>query len=138
MTIGESIINLIVSIVLVVVFKKGLIGIALGTLFSHLVVQAFILPFHACRKSGISFVGVLKDAGFKGLLASIIFGILCFYLKKTFNTDTWILFFTQVGMAVLVYIPIAFTFLVSSEDRKSFVKFTHSVKYRKNKRSPQE
>lgn len=120
MTIGESIINLIVSIVLVVVFKKGLIGIALGTLFSHLVVQAFILPFHACRKSGISFAGVLKDAGFKGLLASIIFGISCFYLKKTFNTDTWILFFTQVGMAVLVYIPIAFTFLISSEDRKRF------------------
>jgi O-antigen/teichoic acid export membrane protein len=118
MTVIEAITNLMLSISFVLIFNWGMLGIAAGTLGSHLLIQTIIVPSYACRKVGLNWGRILLTTGSKGLLAGGVFAIICRGLQPFFLTLSWVTFFIQVGICILCYIPITFLILVSADDRK--------------------
>lgn len=120
MTVFEAIINLIFSISFVVFFDWGLIGIAAGTFVSHLIIQTVILPHYACREAGLSWVQILFKIGGRGLIAGIVFLLLCFCVQRLFIANNWLLFFSQIGLVTLGYIPIVWLLILPSGDKENF------------------
>lgn len=58
-TIAEGLANLGLSLVLIQPF--GLIGVAVGTVLPMIVVRLFVLPWFACRKTGLPYPGFLAE-----------------------------------------------------------------------------
>ena len=118
MTIVESLTNLLLSIVFVVVFNLGLVGVALGTLVARLFTSSTILPLYACKKIGINVWRYVLDIGGRGVLAGGCFMAASWGVQRLLPAGNWVEFFLQVGVAIAVYCPIALLFLVPGDDRR--------------------
>ena len=118
MTIVESITNLFLSIIFIVVFDLGLVGVAFGTLGARLLTSAVMLPLYACKKIGINVWHYAIDIGGRGLLAGGSFILVSFVVQNLLPDGSWVEFFVQVVVATLVYCPIALLFLVPGDDRR--------------------
>ena len=118
MTIVESFTNLLLSIVFVVVFDLGLVGVALGTLVARILTSAAIVPLYACRKIGINLWRYVVGIGGRGLVTGTIFAGICYGVQQLLPSGTWMEFSVQVAAATLGYIPVAFMILVSRDDRR--------------------
>ncbi|MGD9825932.1 polysaccharide biosynthesis C-terminal domain-containing protein [Desulfobacter sp.] len=128
MTVVEAVINLILSISFVVVLDWGMLGIAAGTLGSHLLIQTVILPSYACRKVGLNWGKILLTTGSRGLLVGGLFAMVCYFLQHFFLTPTWIAFFIQVTICIICYIPIVLLLLFSPDDRNRLLKKANGIK----------
>jgi peptidoglycan biosynthesis protein MviN/MurJ (putative lipid II flippase) len=128
MTVLEAVINLALSISLVVFWNWGLIGIAAGTLGSHLLIQTIILPYYACDKAGINWFRFFTITGSKAVLAGFSFFFICYAIQKGFEVRTWVGFLIQVGAAACCYFSITWLLLVSEDDRKRILRWV-SLKY---------
>lgn len=114
----EAIANLALSLLFVLVFGWGLAGVAAGTLAARLLVRTFILPWYACVKAGINWWSFLLRVGGTGVLAGVIFAGCCLLLKHMLGADSWGRFWANVGLSLVIYIPIAILILVPKNDRK--------------------
>ncbi len=121
MTIVESLANLLLSIVFVVVFDLGLAGVALGTLVARLFTSSTILPLYACSKIGINIWRYVFDIGGRGLLAGGGFLVASWGVQHLLPSANWVEFFLQIGVAIVVYCPIALLFLVPEDDRRFMI-----------------
>lgn len=128
MTVLEALINLACSISLVIFWNWGLIGIAAGTLGSHLLIQTIILPYYACEKAGINWFRFFTVTGSKAVLTGFSSFFICYAIQKGFEAHTWVGFLIQVGAAVCCYLPITWMLLVSEDDRKRILKWV-SLQY---------
>lgn len=117
MTIFEAIVNLLLSIAFVLVCGWGLNGVAAGTFAAHLMFQTILVPYYACRKTGIDWSNIIFLTGVKGGICGVSFFIACHYIQKFTPSSTWLEFFFQVSFAVLVYLPVAWLILVPANDR---------------------
>ena len=122
MTVLEALINLTVSISLVIFFNWGLIGIAAGTLGSHLLIQTIIMPYYACNKAGINWFNFVMNVGSKALASGILFFLSCYSVQRGFEVRTWIGFFIQITISAACYLPIIWFILFSTDDRKRVIK----------------
>lgn len=114
----ESILNLGLSLVFVLVFGWGLAGVAAGTLISRAVVRTFVQPWYACKKAGIAWGGFLVRIGGAGLLAATMFVAPCLAVRYLIETTSWAIFSLQVAVALAAYCPIALWVLLPAADRK--------------------
>jgi O-antigen/teichoic acid export membrane protein len=117
-TIIEAGLNLGLSLLFVLVFDWGLAGIAASTLVSLFFIRTFIQPWYACRKARIAWRSFLVNVVGSGLLGGVLFVIPCFAIRHMFRTDSWGIFWLQVGLALAVYCPIALWVLFPKEDRR--------------------
>jgi len=122
MTVLEALINLTFSISLVIFFNWGLIGIAAGTLGSHLLIQTIIMPYYACNKAGINWFHFVMNVGSKALASGILFFLSCYSVQRGFEVRTWIGFFIQITISAACYLPIIWFILFSTDDRKRVIK----------------
>lgn len=128
MTVIESLTNLLLSIVFVVVFDLGLAGVALGTLVARLLTTTAVLPLYACKKMGINVCHFVTEIGGRGIIAGGCFLVVTLSVQRLLPSSNWLEFFIQVALAVVLYCPIALLFLVSRDDRKIiFTKFRNTV-----------
>jgi O-antigen/teichoic acid export membrane protein len=122
MTVLEALINLTVSISLVTFFGQGLIGIATGTIVSHLLIQTIIMPYYACNKAGINWFHFVLTVGSKALTSSVLFFLICYSIQKLIEVQTWIGFFIQITISLACYLPVIWFVLLPIDDRRRILK----------------
>lgn len=122
LTVLEAVINLVSSTSLVIFWDWGLIGIAAGTLVSHLLIQTILLPYYACDKIGINRFQFFAKIGRDAVISGFSFFLICYAINKSFEVQSWLGFSIQVSMAGFCYLPIAWLVFFSSEDRKRIAK----------------
>lgn len=127
MTVLEALINLVLSISLVIFFNWKLIGIATGTLGSHLLIQTIIVPYYACNKAGINWLHFIMKVGSKALASGCLFFFICYVVQKGFEVRTWIGFFLQITISVACYFPVIWFILFSTNDRNRLIKKISSL-----------
>lgn len=73
-TIAEGLANLALSLILIQ--PLGLIGVAIGTVVPMVVVRLFVIPWFACRRTGLSYRGFLGEVWTPVLLPAAAAGTL--------------------------------------------------------------
>jgi O-antigen/teichoic acid export membrane protein len=116
--VAEALTNLGLSVLFVAVFGWGLAGVAAGSLAARLVSRAFIVPWYACRKIGLSFGRFLLETAGPACLAAAAFAGVCYVIRIGFPTVSWRQFVVQVALALACYALIAWILLVPQVDRR--------------------
>ena len=120
MTVFEAIVNLLLSLTFVLIYDWGLNGVAGGTFAAHLLFQTIIVPYYACRKAGIDWSRIIFLTGVKGGFCTTAFFITCHYIQQLTPSRTWLEFFFQIVLAIFIYLPVAWSILVPTTDRRRF------------------
>ncbi|MGD8386279.1 MAG: oligosaccharide flippase family protein [Desulfobacteraceae bacterium] len=120
--IAQAILNLGITLVFVLIFKWGLMGVAGGTLAARMMTSAFVMPLYICYKAKISISHYFYNIVLRGGIAGLIFAMISFYFKWLFNIHSWLVFGTQICLSIIFYTPIAFLILVPDVDRNRFYK----------------
>lgn len=116
--ITEAFTNLAFSLFFVMILHWGFMGIALGSLVSHILARAFIHPWYACKKVNLSWKNFLVKIGTTGIASVVLFGAWCLLIRQNIPAYSWPLFCLQIGVALAGYVPIALLILVPKDDRK--------------------
>jgi len=119
--VAEALTNLGLSIFFVMVLDWGIVGVAAGTLVARALVRGWVMPWQAVRETGLQAASFLKVIGL-GLLTSGGFGLWSLALRKFIVEESWTMFWVQVALALVGYIPMAFFLLVPPVDRKRFLR----------------
>jgi O-antigen/teichoic acid export membrane protein len=114
----EAILNLGLSLVFVLVFKWGLIGVAAGTLVSMAAVRGVIHPWTACRRGGIGIKLFVRRVIIPGVLAGGVFGAWCWGVREYWRAQSWSEFISQTAVACLGYVLIGYYLLLFPIDRQ--------------------
>lgn len=126
----EAVLNLGLSVFFVLVSDWGLAGVAAGTLVARVLVSAVLLPWRANRAvktRAMRFLGVLG----LGLVAGGGFAGWCFLMRSVIPGGSWAMFWVQVALALLGYMPMAFSLLVPPADRNRFLRLLKVVRTRR-------
>ena len=110
-SIGEASSNIVLSIVLVSVFDMGIIGVALGTLFSRVAVRTIGYPMYTTEKLGMSFKAYFLSVGVRALSLIIMTYALFNVITQQKIALTWASFSILVLIATIIYFPLA-TFMM--------------------------
>lgn len=116
--ITEAFANLAFSLFFVMILHWGFMGVALGSLVSHILVRTFIHPWYACQKANLSWKNFLVKIGITGIASVVLFGAWCLLIREMIPGHSWPLFCLQIGVALAGYVPIAMIVLIPSDDRK--------------------
>jgi O-antigen/teichoic acid export membrane protein len=115
---AEALLNLGLSLLFVLVFGWGLVGIAGGTLAARLLVGTFIAPWYACAKAGMSWWDYASRIGGSELVGALLFVGLCFLTSRLLPVHSWAWFFGQIVLVTTGYGVIAVWLLVPAADRQ--------------------
>ncbi len=129
---AEALANLGLSVVFVLGFRAGLPGIAAGTLVACVLVRAGLSPWYACRKIRRSFAKLLLHVGGPAVLTGAGFAAWCLVIRHWLGAESWGLFWLSVALALAGYVPVAFSLLVQSQDRRRFLQALRLVRLAEN------
>jgi O-antigen/teichoic acid export membrane protein len=118
MAVAHAMLNLGLSLFFVMVLKWGLAGVAAGTLVGRLIGGTFIVPWYACRKVKVSWLHYLVDIGGRECASILAFGAACVAIHWAIPCTSWTLFWIQVALALVCYLPVAWAALVPKDDKK--------------------
>ena len=114
----EAITNLFLSIICVLIFKWGLMGVAAGTLFARLMTSTFIIPPYACRKAGINYLRYVSVIVSNAITLGVLFAGICFGIQRILPCNNWFEFFAQVSLTLVLYAPIALLLMIPADIKK--------------------
>jgi O-antigen/teichoic acid export membrane protein len=117
LTVVQAVLNLSLSLLFVIVLEWGLAGVAAGTLVARALTSSIVLPIFVCKKIGASLGRFLTETVGRGLLCGGVFAGTCLLIQRLIPGDSWVIFWVQVCLAVLFYVPFAAIILVPVEDR---------------------
>jgi len=118
LTVAEALLNLGLSLLFVLVFGWGLMGVAAGTLVARLLVGTLVAPWYACAKTGASWRKYVLEIGGMELLVGSLFLGWCLLIRWQWSAESWAAFFGQVALATAGYGVLAFWLLVPAADRR--------------------
>lgn len=121
LTLTQAFVNLGFSLFFVLVLRWGLVGVAAGTLVARLMTSTAILPWYLCRKANLSFSRFALQIGGRGALAGGAFAAACLLMRRVVPGESWTIFWVQVCLALICYVPIATIILVPESDRRRIV-----------------
>lgn len=118
----NAFLNLFLSIVLVQ--KIGVFGVAVGTLFAHLLTSAWFIPLSACRKIDLSFRKYLLEA----ILPPIIVGTIFVFIggigiNLLLPNNNFIYLIIKGAIFALGYIGLYLLFATTKEERTMYKDF---------------
>ncbi len=114
----EAVVNLGLSLLFVLVFKWGLVGVAAGTLVAMAVVRGAVHPWRACVKSGLPGWVFVRKVIVPGLAVGCLFVSWCWLIRWLLPAGSWRGLFTQAGLAMVGYIPMCYFLLLFGIDRR--------------------
>jgi O-antigen/teichoic acid export membrane protein len=100
--VAEAIANLTLSIVLV--NQIGLLGVALGTTIPHLLLTGLLLPWYACKASGLGFVEFYLKVVGRCVLVSLPFLIGALLLNHYVRFPNLAVLFLAIGALTAVHL----------------------------------
>jgi O-antigen/teichoic acid export membrane protein len=98
----EAIANIVMSVVLVQVL--GLVGVALGTLLSHVAIAAVVLPLTTVGVVKVRLSSYYVSTYGRPLLGAIPFGLACYWINAYIVPASLVTFFASVGAAMPLYL----------------------------------
>lgn len=113
---AEAAANLGLSILLVRYY--GIIGVALGTCITLLLTQIFFLPVYTCHVLKLPLLKYFRNAFLPPIIIALPYTALLLSLNAMFYPTSWRLFFTHVGIAVIFFCVLLFTFGIKRDERK--------------------
>lgn len=116
----EGVVNLGLSIVLVQLI--GLPGVALGTAIPSIIIVMFVLPVLSRRAIGIDLTRFYIEGYLRPLLAIVPMAALAYWVRVSFPAANLWIFFGQVALLCLVYLPCAFGLILNANERLQLVK----------------
>ncbi len=113
---AESILNLVISIILIKLY--GIIGVALGTLIPCSVLNIFFVFPKACKFSQSTVTEQLKEIYLPVFLCAIPCAIFLISLKILIPIQSWNIpiLISGSGIAALIYIGLCYLFVLKEED----------------------
>ncbi len=118
-TIGEGVLNLSLSILLVK--RYGIYGVALGTAIPMLIVKLFIQPVYICREVGIPITKYVAGL-FCPFLAGVIYIAAAKVATSMFHIDSYIRLFAVGLVSFLFFAALASMFCLTGDERRFCVK----------------
>ncbi|MBZ0071275.1 MAG: oligosaccharide flippase family protein [Gammaproteobacteria bacterium] len=112
---GEGIINLVLSMILVQ--SMGLMGVALGTAIPHTVIFGVILPIHACSLLGISWWKYITSSLVGPLLNAIPFMLAAWFVHEEVVPTNLVSFFSIVAVLCFLYVITGYRLCLNGEER---------------------
>jgi len=123
--IGEAIINLAISVVLIKYFGFGLIGAAFGTMVPLLVVNLFLIPVYTCRLLKIGYIKYMIENYFPLYLFTAAVGAI-YYLFLPFKPATYFQLFTYSSIILLVFMTFSFFCVLAPNHRRKLIRVISS------------
>ncbi len=130
LSIAEALLNLGMSLFFVLILNWGLAGIAAGTMVSRILLDFFVLLWFTCRKMGIQWQSFGWEIGSRAALVFLLFAGLCLFVRWRIPGTSWFLFFGQIILVMIGYLPIALFLLLPAHDRNRL--FQRIFKWRAN------
>jgi len=113
----QAVVNLLLSIFFVKYCQMGIEGVAWGTFYPRIIFTLFI-GFVVLRWIDLPISVVFKNLIFRWVLSSLIFmGICLAILRLGAPVDRWNVFIVKIILALAAYLPLAWFFLVSKNER---------------------
>lgn len=128
--IGEAVINLLLSIVLIQYY--GLIGVAYGTAIPHIFIALVFLPLYARKACGISLSEYWLASFVRPVLGILPYVFAVWWVKENVEIASLGKFFIYIAMFSIAYVLIAFFIVLLPNERKKFISM---INERLNKRS---
>jgi O-antigen/teichoic acid export membrane protein len=116
-TVVEGIANVGLSILLIQ--KMGLIGVAWGTVITHLITTAFIIPVYTLRTLGMSPREYLTESYLRPVLCALPVGIVCYVCSTVVTAPTWSIFAMEVAAICGLHCILAFLLCLEPQQRDS-------------------
>jgi O-antigen/teichoic acid export membrane protein len=126
-SITEGLLSVCLSVLLVVKFHLGVVGVALGSAIPMVALTRVIVPVYCCRIFQIPVFEFARETLFRWLPAALLFSAPCFLASRIAIPPSWTLFMLKAGILSVVYLPIGF-FLVLSKQEKG-VLISHAKRH---------
>ena len=114
----EALVSVLLSVVFALVLHYGLAGIAAGTLVGRLLISSILMPYHLSKNSKIKIGKFMKEAVVPGVLSGGLFSFLSFSLITLWSPMSWAVFFLQIAILLVLWIPVFYFFLLPEEYKK--------------------
>ena len=112
----EAVLNLLLSLVLVQYY--GIYGVAMGTLFSMVVLRLFIQPIYTCRAINLSLFEYYWNTIFLTAAKTLLPLSVYFYLITYKLEAQYINILSFAVLQVLLFVPISYFFILNSNERR--------------------
>jgi len=112
----QGVCNLILTLVLVLQFRMGLIGVALGTMVPMIVFEA-PLVFIACRLIHMNIHKYLWQVAVPLAIASMLLLLACWGINRIVTYQTWGGFVLKAGIGLVCFLPLAWAVVFRREER---------------------
>lgn len=123
----EPIINMIASLLFILVFKMGIVGVLLGTFVSNITTNFWFEPYLIFKKCQVSLKEYFKIVG-KYLLINIVAGGLTYILCDICITgNSWVLFFVRIVICCLVINLTMILFYRKTDEYRYFMMLVKKV-----------
>lgn len=116
----EGFLNLIFSLIYVLYFKLGVVGVALGTLTPALFTKLFILPRYICKTLKIKLQNYNMFFKKNILIGGLIYLPVGFFALK-FNIDNYPVFFGFVFIFMLLFM-VHFILIIDKQEKELLIK----------------
>ncbi len=118
LSVAEALLNLTISLVLVMVFGWGLVGIATGTLGAIVVMRGLVMPLYTFGKLEIMPLQYIRQIFVPAVLTATSFAAASWAILMLLPQGTWSVFFLKVLLALAAYGLISLLLLVSGSERR--------------------
>jgi len=132
-TIMESLCNVLLSIFFVTILRMGLLGVAMGTLFSRYLITGIFIPCLLCKEVGVTFTSFVVKILSPSAFAICLFALICWISLACFEPDNWLTFFLQVIAVGSCGFLVVSMIVVPDSLRKFFSRLAFSSKPRQHK-----
>jgi O-antigen/teichoic acid export membrane protein len=96
LTLVESLFSVVLSVIFVLIFNWGLVGVASGILVSRYLISTTLIPYYAIRELKLQLTGFIKSFIFPAIVFLLSFYIVCFLATKFYLPHSWKMFFVNV------------------------------------------
>lgn len=113
----------VVKIALCIYFIRiwGIVGVALGTGLADILFMGMILPLITCKSIGVSAFAYLKESIIPPVLASIPFGVSCYFVDRYLSANNLFTFFASIGFIMPVFLVSAWYVAFTKDEKKEYV-----------------
>jgi O-antigen/teichoic acid export membrane protein len=113
--IGEAVVNLVLSIILI--HYLGLVGVALGTAIPHTLLVFVILPAITARIVGMSLTSYAGQVYVRPLLAAIPYCAGAYWFNAYLPAGSLLTFFAQVALLCSGYVALCYALVLNPNER---------------------
>lgn len=114
--------NLGLSLLLVLVFRWGIAGVAAGTLGALVFVRSIVHPAYACYRMGLAWRSYLRDVVGAGLAAGAAIALWCALVSAVIPCGSWAMFWLQVMCILAMALVIGWFTLIPKNEKQRLLR----------------